>query len=95
MDIRGRRKSSNVEDRRGMRPVRTGVGLSIGGVLFLVVLSLFGINPLPFRYSAPLKRQTGSPGTCWRMTSVSSSSSSAIGEFFSSGSCAPTCGIEG
>jgi hypothetical protein len=31
-----------------MRPVRTGVGLSIGGVLFLVVLSLFGINPLPF-----------------------------------------------
>jgi len=48
MDIRGRRKSSNVEDRRGMRPVRTGVGLSLGGVLFLVVLSLFGINPLPF-----------------------------------------------
>jgi len=48
MDIRGRRQSSNVEDRRGMRPVRTGVGLSLGGVLILVVLSLFGINPLPF-----------------------------------------------
>jgi len=48
MDIRGRRQSSNVEDRRGMRPVRTGVGLSLGGVLFLVVLSLLGINPLPF-----------------------------------------------
>jgi predicted metalloprotease len=48
MDIRGRRKSSNIEDRRGMRPVRTGVGLSLGGVLFLVVLSLLGINPLPF-----------------------------------------------
>jgi uncharacterized protein len=48
MDIRGRRKSSNIEDRRGMRPVRTGVGLSLGGVLLLVVLSLFGINPLPF-----------------------------------------------
>ena len=48
MDIRGRRKSSNIEDRRGMRPVRTGVGLSVGGVLFLVVLSLLGINPLPF-----------------------------------------------
>jgi hypothetical protein len=28
--------------------VRTGVGLSIGGVLFLVVLSFFGINPLPY-----------------------------------------------
>jgi len=48
MDIRGRRQSSNIEDRRGMRPVRTGIGLSLGGVLFLVVLSLFGINPLPF-----------------------------------------------
>ena len=48
MDIRGRRQSSNIEDRRGMRPVRTGVGLSIGGVLFLVLLSLLGINPLPF-----------------------------------------------
>ena len=48
MDIRGRRQSSNIEDRRGMRPVRTGVGLSLGGVLFLVVLSLLGINPLPF-----------------------------------------------
>ena len=48
MDIRGRRRSGNIEDRRGMRPVRTGVGLSLGGVLFLVVLSFFGINPLPF-----------------------------------------------
>jgi uncharacterized protein len=48
MDTRGRRQSSNIEDRRGMRPVRTGVGLSLGGVLFLVVLSLLGINPLPF-----------------------------------------------
>jgi predicted metalloprotease len=48
MDTEGRRQSSNIEDRRGMRPVRTGVGLSIGGVLFLVVLSLLGINPLPF-----------------------------------------------
>jgi hypothetical protein len=48
MDIRGRRQSSNVEDRRSLRPVRTGVGLSLGGILFLVVLSLFGINPLPF-----------------------------------------------
>jgi predicted metalloprotease len=48
MDTEGRRRSGNIEDRRGMRPVRTGVGLSIGGVLFLVVLSLLGINPLPF-----------------------------------------------
>jgi len=48
MDIRGRNRSSNIEDRRGMSPVRKGMGLSIGGVLFLIVLSLFGINPLPF-----------------------------------------------
>jgi hypothetical protein len=48
MDIRGRRQSGNIEDRRGMRPVRTGVGLSIGGLLFLGVLTLLGINPLPF-----------------------------------------------
>jgi predicted metalloprotease len=48
MDIEGRRQSSNVEDRRGMTPVRTGVGLSLGGIIFLFVLSLLGINPLPF-----------------------------------------------
>src|SRR5512134_2140278 len=48
MDIRGRRQSSNIEDRRGMRPVRTGVGISIGGLLFLGVLTLLGINPLPY-----------------------------------------------
>ena len=47
MDIQGRRQSSNIEDRRGSR-VRTGAGLSIGGVIILIVLSLLGINPLPF-----------------------------------------------
>jgi len=48
MDLRGRRQSSNIEDRRGMRPVRTGIGLSIGGVLFLVVLSMMGVDPRPY-----------------------------------------------
>ena len=66
MDIEGRRRSGNVEDRRGMRPVRTGVGLSIGGVLFLLVLSLLGINPLPFMGVATKQpevqmQQTGQP----------------------------------
>ena len=50
MDIRGRRQSSNIEDHRGMRPVRTGVGLSLGGVLFLAIidngLNLMGLNYL-------------------------------------------------
>jgi predicted metalloprotease len=48
MDIRGRRRSSNIEDRRGMSLGRRGMGLSVGGILFLLVLSFFGINPLPF-----------------------------------------------
>jgi uncharacterized protein len=48
MDIEGRRQSSNVEDRRGMRPVRTGVGLSLGGVLVLVALSFMGVDVRPF-----------------------------------------------
>jgi predicted metalloprotease len=48
MDIRGGRRSSNVEDRRGMRIGRTGAGLGLGGVAIVLVLSLLGINPLPF-----------------------------------------------
>ena len=48
MDVSGRNRSSNIEDRRGMSPVRKGIGLSLGGVLFLIVLSFLGINPLPF-----------------------------------------------
>ena len=68
MDVEGRRQSSNIEDRRGMRPVRTGVGLSLGGVLFLVVLSLLGIDPRPFlglatqqQASAPQARPPDQP----------------------------------
>ena len=64
MDIRGQRRSSNVEDRRGMSPVRKGVGLSLGGILFLVVLSFLGINPLPFlgvaTKQAPVEMQQSS-----------------------------------
>ena len=48
MDLRGGRRSTNIEDRRGMSIGRTGVGVSLGGVLFLVVLSMFGVNPLPY-----------------------------------------------
>ncbi len=64
MDIRGQRRSSNIEDRRGMSPVRKGVGLSVGGILFLIVLSFFGINPLPFlgvaTKQAPVEMQQSS-----------------------------------
>jgi len=48
MDIRGRRRSTNVEDRRGMRVGRPVVGIGLGGLAIMLVLSLLGINPLPF-----------------------------------------------
>ena len=48
MDIEGRRRSTNIEDRRGMGPAGKTVGLSLGGILVLIVLSVLGINPLPF-----------------------------------------------
>jgi hypothetical protein len=48
MDLRGRRRSTNVEDRRGMRIGRPAVGIGLGGLALVLVLSLFGINPLPF-----------------------------------------------
>jgi predicted metalloprotease len=48
MDIRGRRRSTNIEDRRGMRVGRPALGVGIGGLLIMLVLSLLGINPLPF-----------------------------------------------
>jgi hypothetical protein len=48
MDIRGRRRSTNIEDRRGMRVGRPVLGIGLGGLAIMLVLSLFGINPLPF-----------------------------------------------
>jgi uncharacterized protein len=48
MDIRGRRRSTNVEDRRGMRVGRPVLGIGLGGLAIMLVLSLLGINPLPF-----------------------------------------------
>ena len=48
MDIRGRRRSTNIEDRRGMRVSRPVLGIGLGGLILMVVLSLLGINPLPF-----------------------------------------------
>ncbi len=46
MQWRGRRTSSNVEDRRGM-PLRGGAGIGCGGLLVLILLAwLTGTNPL-------------------------------------------------
>ncbi len=63
MDIDGRRKSSNIEDRRGMRPVRTGVGLSLGGVLVLVVLSFMGVDVRPFLGMAVQQQEEQPPSS--------------------------------
>ena len=57
MDIRGQRRSSNIEDRRGMSMGRRGADISIGGILILLVLSFFGINPLPFLGLATQQQQ--------------------------------------
>ncbi len=49
MDWKGRRRSSNVEDRRGQSGGRRGGGLKLGGgamLLIAVVALLFGQNPL-------------------------------------------------
>ncbi|HQR49486.1 MAG TPA: neutral zinc metallopeptidase [Steroidobacteraceae bacterium] len=68
MDIEGRRQSSNIEDQRGRRPVRTGIGLSIGGVLLLLALSYMGVDVRPFlgmavqqQASEPQSSQPGQP----------------------------------
>ncbi|MCS6290822.1 MAG: zinc metallopeptidase [Nitrospira sp.] len=43
----GQRESRNIDDRRGMGPVRSGMGLGLGGIaLILVVSFLTGTNPL-------------------------------------------------
>ena len=45
MDWKGRRKSSNVEDRRGLSSGKMVIG-GIGGIILLVVFTLLGGNPV-------------------------------------------------
>ena len=46
MDIRGRRKSSNIEDRRGMRVGKKGIaGGGIGAIVLALVAMYFGVDP--------------------------------------------------
>lgn len=43
----GQRESDNIEDRRGMRMARPGVGIGIGGIVLVLAVSyLTGTNPL-------------------------------------------------
>src|SRR5688500_13702805 len=43
----GQRESHNIEDRRGMGPARSGVGIGLGGIVIVLAVSfLTGTNPL-------------------------------------------------
>lgn len=43
----GQRESQNIEDRRGMGPARSGVGIGLGGIVVILAVSfLTGTNPL-------------------------------------------------
>lgn len=47
MKWRSARQSSNIEDRRGSRPVRRAGGIGLGGIVIIVVIGLImGKNPL-------------------------------------------------
>ena len=47
MQWEGQRQSDNIEDRRGMGPVRPGVGIGLGGIVLVLAVSfLTGTNPL-------------------------------------------------
>ena len=45
MDIRGRRQSSNIEDRRGNRVGRSVVGGGIGTVMLVLLAMYLGVDP--------------------------------------------------
>lgn len=43
----GHRQSDHIEDRRGMGPIRPGVGIGLGGIVLVLAVSFFtGTNPL-------------------------------------------------
>ena len=43
----GQRESQNIEDRRGMGPAKSGVGIGLGGIVVILAVSfLTGTNPL-------------------------------------------------
>lgn len=45
MRWQGRRESTNIEDRRGMRPGRLAVGGGIGTLLLVLIASFLGVDP--------------------------------------------------
>ena len=53
MRWQGQRRSENVEDRRGSRAVRVGVGGGLGGLVLVVLYLLLGGDPEQLRQGAP------------------------------------------
>jgi predicted metalloprotease len=58
MRWRNRRRSSNIEDRRGMRPRGRIANLGVGGIVIIIVAIYFGIDPTPL-----LQMQSAPPAT--------------------------------
>jgi uncharacterized protein len=52
MRLEGRRSSSNIEDRRGMRLGRAG-GVGLGGIVLALVAMYFGVDPSVFLQGNP------------------------------------------
>jgi uncharacterized protein len=55
----GRRESDNVEDRRGSRAVRFGVGGGIGGLALIIIYVLLGGDPSRLLQNLPQEAQVG------------------------------------
>jgi len=58
----GRRESANVEDRRGGRAVRLGVGGGIGGLVLLLLYVFLGGDPSRILENLPEEARVGDPG---------------------------------
>ncbi len=60
----GQRESGNIEDRRGMGPSRSGVGLGVGGIVLVLAVSfLTGTNPLTLlNLLSGVQEMTAPPG---------------------------------
>jgi uncharacterized protein len=60
----GQRESENVEDRRGLGPIGSGVGIGAGGILLVLIVSfLTGTNPLTLLNMIETVQQPSSPST--------------------------------
>ena len=62
MRWQGERESGNVEDRRGGRAVRVGIGGGLGAIVLLLVYVFLGGDPRKLLQSLPQEAQVSEPG---------------------------------